>query len=277
MRLLRSVLYVPADKARALAKAATLPCDALIVDLEDAVAPEAKAAARDALPEVLTADVGHRLRIVRVNGADTPWGADDMAAVAAHAPDAVLLPKVEGPEAVAAIPEGPCVWAMVETPRGVLDAPSIARAVAARGGVVVAGTNDLAADLGARVGPGRAPLLHALGALVLAARAARVPVLDGVYNTLRDPEGLAAECAQGRDMGFDGKTLIHPDQIAAANAAFAPDDAEIDHARRVVAAFEAAPGQGVAVLDGRLIEGLHAAAARATLARADAIATRSRP
>ncbi len=263
---LRSALYVPASNARAMAKAGGLPADALILDLEDAVAPQAKAAAREALAR---APAG-RFVLLRVNGAGTPWHAADMAAAARLRPDGVLLPKVGAAEAVAraaaALPGLP-VWAMIETPAGVLAAPEIAAAPGVGG--LVMGTNDLAAELRAA---GRAAMGHALERTVLAARAAGVPALDGVCNALRDEGALAAECAHGRALGFDGKTLIHPAQIAAANAAFGPSAAEVALARRRIGAVAAARarGDGVAVLDGEIVEALHAAEARRILALAEA-------
>jgi citrate lyase beta subunit len=274
-RPLRSALYVPGSNARALEKAAALPVDAVLVDLEDAVAPDAKPAAREA---ALAAPVPRGLRVLRVNGAGTPWHEDDLAAAARLDPDAVLLPKAGSGRDVAEVARrtGLPVWAMVETPAGVLAAAGIAEAVAATGGigVLVMGTNDLAKELGARHAPDRAPMAASLGLCVLAARAHGIGCLDGVFNAFRDEDGLRAECAQGRAMGFDGKTLIHPAQIAAANEAFAPGAEEVETARREIEAFEAAQaeGRGVAVLDGRLIEALHVETARATLARADAIA-----
>ncbi|SHI86744.1 HpcH/HpaI aldolase/citrate lyase family protein [Wenxinia saemankumensis] len=275
----RSALYVPASNARAAEKACGLPCDAILYDLEDAVAPAEKDGARAALAAILARDHGHRARIVRINGADTPWGDADATALADLPCEGVLLPKVSGPEALdrlaARVPHP--LWAMIETPAGVLGAAAIAAHPRVAG--LVAGTNDLARDLGARPHPAREPLLPALGQIVLAARAQGRVALDGVYNALRDEDGLAAECAQGRHFGFDGKTLIHPAQIAAANAAFSPTGAEIDLARRQIEAHEAAEaaGQGVAVLDGRIVESLHVAAARATLAQARAIAELESP
>ena len=282
-RPLRSALYVPAANARAMQKAAGLPVDAIIFDLEDAVAPDAKEAARDALAETLRAqDYGARMRIVRVNGAGTPWHEDDLAAVSRMSPDAVLLPKPGAGADLDALAKrlgggsgAPALWAMIETPAGVLSASGIAEAAAkAGGGGLVMGTNDLAKELGARHVPGRAPMLAALGLSVLAARAHGLTCLDGVCNALRDEEALRAECEQGRDMGFDGKTLIHPAQVAVANEVFAPAPEEVDRARAEIEAFEAAQaeGKGVAVLDGRLVESLHVETARATLARAEAIA-----
>lgn len=275
-RPLRSALYIPASSPRALEKAQGLAADALIFDLEDAVAPEAKASARDALKSWLAgADCGARLKIVRINGLDSPWGAADAAGFAGGAADAVLIPKVGSPAdldlASGALP-GVALWAMLESPAGILNATAIAAHPALDG--LVMGTNDLAKDLGSRHRPDRLPLLPSLGLCLLAARAAGKPILDGVFNALDDAPGLAAECLQGRDLGFDGKTLIHPRQIEAANRAFASDAAEIDLAHRQIAAFEAAAGEGkgVAVVDGKIVENLHILTARRLLARAAAIA-----
>jgi (3S)-malyl-CoA thioesterase len=276
LRPFRSALYIPGSKARALDKARSLSADAILFDLEDAVAPDEKTNARGLLTESLAqGGYGSRYRIVRINGLDTPWGAADVAAVAGADCDAVLLPKVATPaqiDALAALIPGKPVWAMIESPQGVLAAAAIAAHPALEG--MVMGTNDLAKDMNLRKAPRREPLLHALQASVLAARAFDRIILDGVYNAFKDSTGLAEECEQGRDMGFDGKSLIHPDQIAAANAAFAPTEAETDLARRQIAAFDAAvaAGQGVAVLDGRIVENLHIVTARATLAKAAAIA-----
>ena len=271
-RPFRSVLYIPGSKPRALEKARGLAVDAIIFDLEDAVTPDEKAAARETVAEALRAGgYGPRQRIVRVNGADTPWGADDLAAVAALAPDAILLPKVGSPEDVAAAARHLAgetrIWAMMETPAGILNAAAIADAP--RMGGLVLGTNDLAKDLGCRDRPDRLPLMTALQSCLLAARAAGIPCIDGVFNAFRDEEGLRAECEQGRDLGMDGKTLIHPAQVPVANAVFGPGAAELDLARRQIEAFEAAvaQGQGVAVLDGRIVENLHVETARRTLAR----------
>ncbi len=274
----RSVLYIPGSKERALEKAKTLPVDAIIFDLEDAVAPDEKENARDLLAETLAAGgYGARAQIVRVNGSDTPWGTDDLARFAEIGPDAILLPKVNGPEDVAAVAAvldaapaaaNTTIWAMMETPEGILNAASIAKAPRMAGFVM--GTNDLAKDLGSRT---RAAMTTALQHCLLAARAAGIVCVDGVYNAFKDEEGLSAECTEGRDFGFDGKTLIHPAQIAVTNAAFAPSEAEIDLARRQIAAFEAAEAQGlgVAVVDGKIVENLHVETARATLAKAEAI------
>lgn len=276
---LRSALYLPAANARAMEKARGLDADAIIFDLEDAVAPEAKTGARDLLAQALQGDYGSRLRVVRVNGAATQWGAEDLALVTRLAGriDAVLLPKVDAPAQVgAAASTGLPVWAMVETPAGVLSAREIAAHPALQ--VLVMGTNDLARDLGARHRADRLPLLPALGTCLLAARAEGRLILDGVFNALKDEAGLRAEAQQGRDLGFDGKTLIHPAQIGPTNAVFSPSQDEICMAEREIAAFEAAlaQGRGVAVLDGRIIENLHVRAARRILAAAKVIADRAR-
>ena len=272
----RSVLYIPGSKPRALEKARTLAVDAIIFDLEDAVAVEEKPAARALLVQTLTdADYGSRARIVRINGFDTPWGRDDVAALAGVAVDGVLIPKVNHPadlqavaEAIADVP----LWAMLETAAGILGAAAIAAHPRLVG--MVMGTNDLARELGARFRPDRLALQAGLGLCLLAARAQGRIIIDGVYNAYRDDAGLAAECAQGRDLGFDGKTLIHPAQLAIANAAFAPSDAEIELARRQIAAFDdaTAKGLGVAVVDGQIVENLHIVTARQMLAKAAAIA-----
>ncbi len=281
MKPRRSVLFMPGSNARALEKARTLPADALILDLEDAVAPEAKAAARArVLDAVRAGGYGPREVIVRVNAPGTPWAAEDLAAVA-HAPvDAVLLPKVASAEtvtaALATLGPAPAVWCMLETPRGILNAASIAGA-GPRVGALVMGTSDLTKDLHARPTRDRLPLLTSLQIGVLAARAAGITALDGVHLDLDDDAGFAAACRQAADLGFDGKTLIHPRQVAAANEAFAPAAAEVEWARRVIAAHAeaAAAGRGVAVLDGRLIENLHVDDARRVLALAEAIAART--
>ncbi|NPD19380.1 HpcH/HpaI aldolase/citrate lyase family protein [Alterinioella nitratireducens] len=275
-RPFRSVLYIPASKPRALEKARTLPVDAIIFDLEDAVAVEEKPAARATLAEALAqGGYGPRMKIVRINGLDTDWGADDARAAAGMGCDAILLPKVERADQVLALADligDTPIWAMMETPRGMLNAAQIAAHPQLQGFVM--GTNDLAKDLNTRARPDRLPVMAGLGLCLLAAKAEGIPIVDGVYNAFKDEDGLRAECDQGRDMGFDGKTLIHPAQVAIANAAFAPSEAEIDLARRQIAAFEqaGAEGQGVAVVDGRIVENLHVATARATLAKADMIA-----
>lgn len=271
----RSALYIPASRERALEKARGLPCDAILFDLEDAVAPDEKPAARDTLRAALVAGgYGGRARIVRINALETEWGPADLDAVSEMPCDGVLVPKVNGAadlDRVAHLTVHP-LWAMVETPAAILNAAAICAHPRLAG--IVMGTNDLAKDLGTRPGQRREPMLFALGAAIMAARAAGIVAIDGVYNAFRDAAGLAAECEQGRDLGYDGKSLIHPDQIAIANAAFAPSEEEIDLARRQIAAFEAAQaaGQGVAVVDGRIVENLHVVSARATLARAEAIA-----
>ena len=274
MRPCRSMLYIPGSKARALDKAVALPADAVIFDLEDAVAPAGKVAARDGLAQALARlDYGTRLRLVRVNGLDTAWGRDDIAAFAGHpGVDALLVPKVGRAgdlDAVAALAPGKPLWAMMETPLGMLNAGEIAGHPALAG--MVLGTNDLAKELGCRFRVDRLPLLAGLGLCLLAARARGLVIVDGVYNAFEDAAGLQAECEQGRDMGFDGKSLIHPAQIEIANAAFAPSVAELALARRQIAAFDAA-GQGVAVVDGRIVENLHIVTAQALLAKAAAIA-----
>lgn len=275
-RPLRSVLYIPGSKPRALEKARTLPVDAIIFDLEDAVAPDEKTSARELLAGALMeGGYGQRLKIVRINGLDTEWGEADAKAAAAMGADAVLLPKVDGPEqldALAAITGDTPLWAMMETPLGMLNAAGIA-AHPLCGGMVM-GTNDLAKDMGTRFREDRLPLMTGLGLCLLAAKAHDTAIVDGVYNAFKDAEGLQAECEQGRDMGFDGKTLIHPAQVDIANAAFAPTGDEVTLAERQIAAYEAAiaEGQAVAVVDGRIVENLHVATARETLAKRDAIA-----
>ncbi len=275
-RPLRSVLYIPASKERALEKARTLPADAIIFDLEDAVAPDEKEAARALLAETLAeGGYGERLRIVRINALDTEWGRADAVAAAAMDCDAVLLPKVEGPRdvaALAAIVPDKALWTMMETPRGCLNALAIAEAP--RMGGFVMGTNDLAKELGAQFRADRLPMMTALQTCLMAAKAAGIACVDGVYNAFRDEEGLRAECAQGRALGMDGKTLIHPAQLAIANEVFAPSEEEVALARRQIAAFDEAiaAGQAVAVVDGKIVENLHVATARATLAKAEAIA-----
>ena len=275
-RPLRSVLYIPGSRPRALDKARGLPADAIIFDLEDAVSPDEKPAARATLAEALaTGGYGARFRIVRINGLDTDWGADDARAAAAMDADAVLVPKVNGPadlDAVAALAGDKPLWAMMETPAGMLGAAAIAAHPRLQG--MVMGTNDLAKDLQTRFRPDRQPLITGLGLCVLAAKAHQCAIIDGVYNAFKDDEGLKVECDQGRDMGMDGKTLIHPAQLEVANAAFSPSEEEADLARRQIAAFEEieASGQGVAVVDGKIVENLHVATARETLAKLDAIA-----
>jgi len=285
----RSLLYMPGSNARAIEKARTLPCDGVILDLEDAVAPDAKAAARtQVVAAVRAGGFAHREVFVRVNGLDTAWAADDFDAAVAAAPDAILLPKITTAEQLDMVGARLLgmhadrrirVWAMIETPVAILNIRDIAAAALdseTRLSGFVIGTNDLAKETGARIVPGRAPMLAWLSACVLTAHAYGIDVLDGVYNDLGNAEGFAAECAQGRDLGFDGKTLIHPNQIAACNAAFSPSAAEVAEARRIIAAFDAPEhkDKGVIQLDGRMVERMHAEIARRTVAIADAIAAR---
>ncbi|MCE8509252.1 CoA ester lyase [Ruegeria pomeroyi] len=271
----RSVLYIPGSKERALDKARSLPVDAIIFDLEDAVAADEKDNARETLKAALAqGGYGARVKIVRINGLDTPWGRADAEAVREMDADVVLLPKVGSAadvDALAAITGDLPIWAMMETPRGMLNAAQIAAHPLLTGFVM--GTNDLAKELQTRFRADRLPMMTSLGLCLLAAKAEGLIAIDGVYNAFKDDEGLAAECAQGRDMGFDGKTLIHPAQVDIANAAFAPSEAEIDLARRQIAAFAEveASGQGVAVVDGKIVENLHVATAREILAKAEAI------
>lgn len=278
----RSVLYMPGSKARALEKARGLPADALILDLEDAVAPAEKAAARELVQaEGRSGAFGGREVVIRVKGLDTEWGAADLAAAAAAGPDAVLVPKAESAAQIAEIatrlreagaPERVAIWAMIETPRGVLRAEEIAGAPGMA--AFVLGTNDLVKDLRAAHTPAREPVATALGWSLLAARAHGLACIDGVHNAIRDEDGLRRACEQGRAMGFDGKTLIHPAQLAIANAVFGPTEAELAEAREIVAAFEAAKaeGSGVTVVGGRIVEQLHADAAERLIAEAAAIA-----
>jgi (3S)-malyl-CoA thioesterase len=275
----RSALYIPGSKERALDKAQTLATDAIIFDLEDAVAPDEKPAARALLVETLAkANYGNRARIVRVNGLDTEWGADDIAAFVGADIDALLIPKVSTPEDLDAvaemIPDTP-LWAMMETALGMLNATAIAAHPRLAG--MVMGTNDLAKELNSRFRADRLPMQTGLGLCLLAAKAHNLTIIDGVYNAFKDDDGLRAECEQGRDMGFDGKTLIHPAQLDIANTAFAPSEAEVTLAQRQIDAFNAAKaaGQGVAVVDGKIVENLHIVTAEATLAKAAAIAAHS--
>jgi citrate lyase subunit beta/citryl-CoA lyase len=286
LRPRRSVLYMPGANERALEKAAGLPADALILDLEDAVAPDAKAEARERVCEAATSGrYGAREVTIRINGLGTPWHDDDLRAVAAAGPAAVVVPKVASAGAVHAIekgleaagaPDHTAIWAMVETPVAMFAAREVAESCE-RLAVLVMGTNDLAKELRAEHVPGRAPLLTGLGLALLAARAAGKVILDGVYNDIRDPEGFEAECVQGRQMGFDGKTLIHPSQLEPCNRVFAPTAEAVEQAGRIIAAFEEAEaeGRGVVTVDGRMIENLHVEQARRTLALAAAIETLS--
>ena len=281
----RSVLYMPGSNARALEKAKTLPADCLILDLEDAVAPDAKTTARQQVADAVTAgSFGSREVIVRINGLDTTWGADDLAAAVAARPDAILVPKVSSAAQLGAIGKHLTelgadqkirVWAMMETPLAMLNAATIAAArdATTRLAAFVMGTNDLAKETRAQIVPGRAPMLPWLMTCVAAARAHAIDILDGVYNNLTDTDGFARECTEAHAMGFDGKTLIHPNQIAPCNAAFSPSADEIAQAKEIIAAF-ALPenkGKGVVQLDGRMVERMHADMAQRTVAIAQAI------
>jgi citrate lyase subunit beta / citryl-CoA lyase len=282
----RSVLYMPGSNARALEKAKTLAADVLILDLEDAVAPDAKAAAREQVAAAVAAGgYGKRELIIRVNGLDTPWGEDDIAAAVVAAPDAVLLPKVESAEMVqvaerlmegAGVPDRTKIWCMMETPRGILRAEEIAGA-SDRLGCFVMGTSDLTKDLHARHTPAREPMLTSLAICLLAARAEGLSIVDGVYLDLESAEGFEASCLQGLEFGFDGKTLIHPKQVEPANRIFAPNEAEVAQSRKMIAAFAEAEkeGKAVAVVDGKLVENLHVVNARRLVAMAEAIAARA--
>jgi citrate lyase subunit beta/citryl-CoA lyase len=271
---------MPSSNARALEKAKALPADAIIFDLEDAVAPDAKELARgQACEAVASGAYGDRVLTIRCNGLDTSWGEADLRAAGAAAPDAVVVPKVSGVEhlsrVAALLPAGTAIWAMVETPTAVFDV----RAIAAHEQVtaLVLGTNDLAKELRAVLAPGRAALLPHLATALLGAREAGIAVLDGVWNDVKDLAGFEAECRQGAELGFDGKTLIHPTQVEVANRVWAPTDDEVALARRVVEAFEDAErdGRGVVTVDGRMVENLHRDNALRTLATADAIAAKA--
>jgi citrate lyase subunit beta / citryl-CoA lyase len=276
----RSVLYMPSANERALEKAKTLPCDGLILDLEDSVAPDAKPAAREAASAAARSGAyGKRELAIRVNGADTEWHAADLAAACAAGPDAIVVPKVDSADAVLELvdamaqhdaPAHTKLWAMLETPYAVLHAEEIA-AAADRLTVLVMGTNDLVKELYAEHVPGRAPILTALSTSLLAARAAGKVILDGVYNDVKDTDGFLAECRQGRELGFDGKTLIHPGQVAGANEAFAPSEQAVEDARGILQAWEEGKGTGVVTYNGRMIENLHVESARRTLSINDAI------
>ena len=277
----RSVLYMPASRSSALEKAKSLSADALIFDLEDAVAPDAKADARGmAVQAALSGEYGRREIAIRANGLDTPWGKEDLQAIAQSGAHAVVIPKVESTKmleevdqilADAGAPENLWLWAMIETPKGVLRVEEIA--AHSKLTVLVMGTSDLAVDLTANHTPERIPFLTSFGLVLLAARAHGRSVLDGVHLNLTDDKEFEAHCRQAVDMGFDGKTLIHPKQVAPANAWFGPDPKAVENAEKVVEAYETAiaTGQGVATLDGKLIENLHAVQARRILAKAAAI------
>lgn len=279
----RSVLYMPSSNERALEKAKTLPVDGLILDLEDAVGPDDKPQAREnACAAAASGDYGHREVTIRVNGLGTEWHDADLEAACAAGPDGIVVPKVgsaqEVRDLVAAMerhgaPDRTRLWAMVETPGAVLDAREIA-AASDRLAVLVLGTNDLVKELQARFVPGRAPLLTALSTVLLAARAAGVAVLDGVFNDVKDAEGFEAECRQGRDLGFDGKTLIHPGQVDPCNAVFAPSAEEVEDARGLLDAWEAGAGRGVVTYRGRMVENLHVEVARRVLAVDEVVRSR---
>jgi citrate lyase subunit beta / citryl-CoA lyase len=284
----RSVLYMPGSNARALEKAKTIAADALILDLEDAVAPEAKTAARDQVcAAVKSGGYGRRELIIRINALDTPWGADDLDAAVVAAPDAVLVPK-PGTAAdiarisavLAAAPDKVRLWAMIETPLAILNVHELAaasRQTGARLESFVMGTNDLVKETRADLSSNRRPALYWLSATITAARAYGLDVLDGVYNNFKDSDGFRRECLHGRALGFDGKTLIHPDQVAIANEVFAPPETDVGWARKIIAAFEQPEnkGKGVITVDGRMVELLHAEMARRTVAIADAIKDRA--
>ncbi|MFJ4848916.1 MULTISPECIES: HpcH/HpaI aldolase/citrate lyase family protein [unclassified Streptomyces] len=285
LRPRRSVLYMPGANERALEKAKSLPTDALILDLEDSVAPDAKAEARKRVAAAAASgEYGPRELTIRVNAPGTPWHEDDLRAAAEAGPDAVVVPKVDSAATVHAVeraleaagaPDRTAIWAMVETPRAMLDARAVA-AASERLTVLVMGTNDLAKELHAEHVPGRAPLLTGLSLALLGAREAGKAILDGVYNDVQDLAGFEAECVQGRQFGFDGKTLIHPKQVEICNRVFAPSEEETDKARRIIEAFEAAAaeGRGVVTVDGRMIENLHVDDARRVLALAAAVTGR---
>ena len=282
LRPRRSVLYMPSSNERALEKAKTLPADAIIFDLEDAVAPDAKDAARpNAVAAASSGEYGTKELTIRCNGLDTPWGEADLAAAARSGAAAVVIPKVGSVEYVeqvsrllhaAGAPDSMRIWPMIETPTAVFDVRHIA--AHPRVAVLVMGPNDLARELRAALVPGRHPLVPHLATALAAAREAGKAILDGVYNDVKDLDGFRAECVQGAEMGFDGKTLIHPGQVDIANDVWAPTEAEVEHARRVIAAFDEAvrEGRGVITVDGRMIENLHVANAQRTLATFDAIA-----
>lgn len=282
LRPRRSVLYMPAANERALEKAKTIAADAIIFDLEDAVAPDAKPdARRKAVDAVRSGEYGNRELTIRCNGLDTEWGAADVAAAGAAAPSAVVIPKVDSVDMVndvvalldgAGAPAATMIWPMIETPTAIFNVREIA--AHPRVSVLIMGTNDLAKELRSPIVAGRHPLVPHLATALLAAREAGKVVIDGVYNDVKDGEGFATECVQGMEMGFDGKTLIHPSQVDPANDVWAPSEDDVMHARRVIDAFDeaVAEGKGVVTVDGRMIENLHVENARRMLATADAIA-----
>ena len=287
----RSVLYMPGSNARAIEKARTLPADAVILDLEDSVAPDAKAAARQQVVDAVKAGgFGPREVIVRVNGLDTPWHVDDVTAAAHAAPNAILVPKISTPQQLDAIGQRlfdmhadlrTRIWAMIETPLAIFNILALAAEAddsETRLAAFVMGTNDLAKETRARIVPGRGPMVAWLMNCVAAAHIYGLDILDGVYNDLGNAEGFARECGEARDMGFDGKTLIHPNQIAPCNAAFSPSAEEVAQARKMIAAFDLPENKdkGVVQIEGRMVERLHADMARRTVAIAQAIDARSR-
>ena len=277
----RSVLYMPAANSRALEKAQTIPADALILDLEDAVAPDSKPLAREQACAAVTGGVyGSREVTIRANGLDTPWGRDDLAAVAKAGPAAIVIPKVTGTAHLAevttllegaGVPDHTAIWPMIETPGAIFAIREICAFPRVK--ALILGTNDLAKELRAALVPGRAPLLPHLATALLGAREAGIAAIDGVYNDVKNLEGFEAECRQGAELGYDGKTLIHPGQVDIANRVWAPTQEDIDYAERVIAAFTeaTAAGQGVVTVDGRMIENLHVDNARRVLATAEAI------
>lgn len=282
----RSVLYMPGSNARALEKAKTLAADGVILDLEDSVAPDAKAAARQQVADAVKAGgFGRREVFIRVNAVDTPWHADDLAAAAHAAPDAILVPKVSTPETLELIGRRLLdmgtnhktrVWAMIETPLAlfnILAIAAMARDSEARLSGFVMGTNDLAKDTRARLVPGRAPMVGWLANCVAAARIHGIDILDGVYNDIGNADGFQMECVQGVELGFDGKTLVHPNQIEPCNKAFSPSEDEVAQARKMIAAFDLPENRnkGVVSIEGRMVERLHADMARRTVAIAEAI------
>ena len=282
LRPLRSVLYMPGSNERALEKAKTIPADALILDLEDAVAPDAKQTARELVCAAVSSGAyGEKILTIRVNGLDSVWHAEDVTAAVAAGPAAIVVPKVNSADEVRQIETSLdaagaggeiAIWAMIESPAAVLHVEEIASA-SERLTTLIMGTNDLIKEMHGLLTPGRLALLTPLSIALLGARAAGVAIVDGVFMDVTDTEGLIAECEQGKVMGFDGKTLIHPGQVEPTNVVFSPSEAEIEHARAVIAAFDEAvdAGKGVATLNGKLIENLHVDEARRVLAFAQAV------
>lgn len=280
----RSVLYMPSSNARALEKAKTLPVDALILDLEDAVSPDDKESARDAAcAAVQSGGYGDRELTIRVNGIGTRWHDEDLAAAAQAGPSGIVVPKVNTAKevrqlasamAAAGAPEHTKLWAMIETPAAIFNVREIAQA-SERLVAFVIGTNDLVKELQAAHVPGRAPLLTSLSMALLAGREAGIAVLDGVYNAVKDTEGFTAECEQGRDMGFDGKTLIHPGQVEVCNSTFAPSAQAVEEAEGILQAWHEGDGSGVVTYQGKMIENLHVDIAQRVLATHEAIVARS--